>query len=266
MTADDMKNKDALPVSLCMILRNEAEKLDRCLGGIGSEFGEIIVLDTGSTDGTVDKARSYGAQVFSDEWDDDFSKARNLLREKAQYDWLLWIDGDEYYSHELIREIREKVSGKNVCDGYYIPRRNFFFRTWLRHGGNYPDYQLKLFKKSGSSPYVSRVHEKTRLTGRAGYLSNWIDHHPYDTVASYFQKFNRYTTLDALILHDQNVKVTVINTIKWLVLKPFSRFVRRYVFKRGFADGIPGFFAIVFDVAGYIVRYVKLWELERSQK
>jgi len=106
-----------------MILRNEAEKIDRCLTGFCNEFGEIIVLDTGSTDATVDKARTYGAQIFSCEWDDDFSKARNILRDKARYDWLLWIDGDEFYSHELSQEIRDKVTGKSVCEGYYIPRR-----------------------------------------------------------------------------------------------------------------------------------------------
>ncbi len=266
MMNDIIKATEKQPVSLCMILKDEAKRIDKCLKKISRIVDEVLVLDTGSEDDTVEKVKTYGAQVFTFDWDNDFSKARNMLRDRATNDWLLWIDGDEFFSHELIQEICEKLNSNSEVAGYFFPRKNYFFGTWMKNGGNYPNYQLKMFKKSQSSPYEYRVHEKVQLKGTIEFMSHPIDHYPYDSVESYFNKFNHYTSLDALKLKDKNVRINVGNTIVWLLIKPILRFTRRYILKQGFRDGFPGFFAIVFDVAGYIVRYIKLWELEKQQK
>lgn len=264
MPKNNINTHKKLPVSLCLVVLNEEKSLKLCFQNIGNVVDEILVLDTGSTDNTADVARALGAQVFSYEWDENFSNARNILLEKAHNDWVLWMDGDEYYPPELVKEIHDRITSSGGCAGYYFPRRNYYFGKWLRYGGNYPDYQLKLFKKSESSAFLSRVHEKVKLRGEAGYFKNWCEHHPYPTVDEYFRKFKYYATLDAKRLRDEGEKVSPVNTVKWLFFKPVGRFVKRYVLKGGFLNGIPGLFAAVFDAVGYIVRYIKLWELQKG--
>ena len=264
MLQSKMENSnEKMPVSLCIIARNEAKNLNRCFENIGDVVSEILLLDTGSSDGTNEVAKALGAQVFQYEWNEDFSGARNFLLQKARNDWVLWIDGDESYSKELMNEIRTKISGDEDIKGYYFPRKNYYFGKWLRFGGNYPDYQLKLFLKSASSKFQSRVHEKIEINGKTGYLSTPCDHYPYPTVNSYFSKFGVYTTLDAKKLMEKGVRVSFVNTIIWVGLKPTVRFLKRYLVKGGFLNGIPGLFAAVFDAAGIIVRYIKLWELNK---
>ncbi|MFC1553165.1 glycosyltransferase family 2 protein [candidate division KSB1 bacterium] len=250
-----------LPLSLCLIVKNEAKNLERCLDGISKLANEILVLDNGSDDGTQEVAQVLGAQVFSNEWDEDFSAARNLLLEKAQNDWILWIDADEHYPQPLLDEIEEKIKSGTDFAGFYFPRRNYYLGRWLKYGGNYPDYQLKLFRKSSSGGFLGRVHEKVKLDGRTGKMKNYCEHFPYPTIKDYMKKFHYYTDLDAKKLKDSGVNISVINTLKWLVLKPFGRVFKRYILKGGFLNGFPGIFAVFFDGAGYIVRYLKLWEL-----
>ena len=255
-----------LPVSLCIIARNEAENLPRCLEHIGSAVDEILLLDTGSTDGTQETAERLGAVVYTYQWNGDFSAARNYLMGKTRNDWILWIDGDEYYPPELVEEIKLRITSDEGYNGYYFPRRNYYLGRWLRFGGNYPDYQLKLFKKSSCTLYQNRVHEKILVQGRIGYMKQWCGHYPYPTVESYMEKFRLYTDLEAQRLHDSGTAVSFFNTVKWLIFKPAGRFMRRYVIKGGFVHGIPGFFAAFFDAAGFIVRYIKLWEIQRAEK
>lgn len=260
-----MDSKEKLPVSLCIIARNEAQNLKRCFENVSSVVSEILLLDTGSNDGTAEVAKALGAQVFGYEWNDDYSAARNFLLQKTQNDWVLWVDGDEYYSRELMDEIRSKIFGDKDLKGYYFPRKNYYFGKWMRYGGNYPDYQLKLFLKSASSKFQSRVHEKIEISGKTGYLSTPCDHYPYPTLNSYFSKFGVYTTLDAMKLMEKGVNISFMNTILWVGLKPSLRFFKRYILKGGFLNGIPGLFAALFDSAGIIVRYIKLWELQKGK-
>ena len=266
MTTDRPGIQKKLPVSLCMIALDEAPNLKLCFAHIGPVVDEILVLDTGSKDGTPEVAEALGAKVFTYDWDENFSNARNFLLGKARNEWILWIDGDEFYPPGLVREIQERLQSNTGNVGFYFPRRNYYFGKWLRYGGNYPDYQLKLFKKSGSSSYRYRVHEKIALNGKTGYFSNWCEHHPYPTLDEYFRKFNVYTTLDAKKLLENGIKVSALNAVKWLVFKPAGRFAKRYVLKGGFLNGIPGLFAAFFDAAGYVVRYIKVTELLKRQK
>ena len=262
----NMKGKvpsEKLPISLCIIVLNEAERLERCFEHISKIVDEILLLDTGSTDTTIQTAQDLGAVIYQYQWDGNFSNARNFLMEKARNDWVLWIDGDEYYPPELVEEIRQYITADEGFNGYYFPRRNYYLGRWLRYGGNYPDYQLKLYKKSTCSPHRNRVHEKVIVRGKTAYCKHWCEHHSYPTVNEYLEKFKRYTDLEAQRLKDEGEKITVLNTARWLFLKPCWRFVKRYFFKGGFLNGVPGFFAAFFDSVGYVVRYIKLWQMNR---
>lgn len=255
-----------MPVSLCLIARNEAANIQRCLGGVAGSVAEILVLDTGSTDNTRQEAEKHGATVFDYNWAEHFGQARNFLVDKAHNDWLLWIDGDEYYPPELLNEIRSLFENGPGFDGYYVPRRNYYFGRWLRHGGNYPDYQLKLFKKSAASTYGENIHEGVRLQGKAGYLVNCCHHYSYPTIDKYIEKNIRYSTLEARKLIAKGIEPSPLSAVKWLVVSPAVRFIRRYIFKGGFLDGYPGLIASLFDAWGYIIRYARLWEIRKNDK
>jgi len=265
MSLENEKNIKS-DITLCILARNEVDNLKNCFSNIATVVDEILLLDTGSTDGTAAVAEALGAKVFQYTWDENFSRARNLLLEKVETEWVLWIDCDEVYPQELVDEILMVVRSDLEYAGYYFPRKNHYLGRWLRHGKNYPDYQLKLFMKPAVSQYKNMIHEKVDLKGKTGRLVNAIEHHPYPTVGSYIQKFNEYTTLEAKRLYDRGERITVANTTKWLLFKPAWRFFRRYVIYGGFRDGFPGFFAAFFDVAGYVVRYMKLWELQADRK
>lgn len=254
-----------LKVSLCLIALNEADNLKRCFQHIGSIVDEILVLDTGSTDGTLDIARQLGAKVFAYKWDDHFGNARTYLLKEAKNDWVLWIDGDEYYPLKLTNEIQNVIKSNKEYVGYYIPRRNYYFGKWLRYGGNYPDYQLKMFKKSAASVYKNRIHERIRLNGKTGYFSNYCEHYTYPTIDTYIQKNIKYSTLEAQRLYEKGVRANCVNSIKWLFIKPLFRFIKRYLLKAGFLNGRLGLFAAIFDAWGYIFRYVKLWEVQKNK-
>jgi len=239
--------------------------MERCLRDLGELADEILVLDTGSTDNTREEAAKYGATVFDYQWEGHFAKARNFLINKARNDWVLWIDGDEYYPPELLGEIRLLFETGPKFDGYYFPRRNYYFGKWLRHGGNYPDYQLKLYRRSGASLYGDRIHEGVRLKGKAGYLTNCCHHYSYPTIDKYLEKNLQYSTLEAGKLDANGVTVSPVNVVTWMIFRPVTRFIRRYFFKGGFLDGISGLIAALFDAWGYIIRYAKLWEIRKNK-
>ncbi|MBD3170063.1 MAG: glycosyltransferase [candidate division Zixibacteria bacterium] len=255
---------DMYPISLCIIARNASNLLENCLRNVRGISDEIIILDTGSSDNTPQKAREMGAKVIEYHWRMDFADARNTAMDASTNDWLLWIDTDEYYPAELIEEIKKSLSNRN-CSGYRIPRKNYFFGSWLKHGGNYPDYQMKLFRKSSAERFRGRVHESIKIKGAIGKLKNPCEHLSYPSVDSYLRKFGEYSSIQALMMHENGMRVNVVNSINYLLVKPLFRFIRRYIFKGGFRDGYPGLLACLFDFCGYIVRYAKLWEINKQK-
>ncbi len=254
-----------LTLSLCIIAKNEAKNIRKCLQYIGGTVSEILLLDTGSDDGTPEVARALGVDVYHYNWDEDYARARNTLVEKTKHDWILWIDCDEVYPPELVEEIKRAVKEDSEYSGYFFPRKNHYFGKWLKYGGHYPDYQLKLFRKSSFNGYTCRLHEKAGLTGNVGKLKNPCDHHPFNTVEDYFVKFDRYTSIDAKVMYEKGVGTGFINTMSWLFIKPLFRFLRRFFIKGGFLNGKEGFFAAFFDSATYIVRYIKLTKIKRKK-
>ncbi len=265
-TTENSSTERKISISLCILARNEADNLKSCLKNAGGIVDEILLLDTGSTDNTAETARKLGAEVFEFDWDNDFASARNFLLNKAKGEWILWIDADEHYPPELIIEITESIRNRSEYAGFYFPRKNHYFGRWLKYGRNYPDYQMKLFRVSASEGYKNRVHEKVRLNGKTGRLKNACEHHPYPNIKSYFKKFDEYTTLEAKKLLENGEQISFMNGLKWLYVKPVIRFFKRYIVYGGFLNGLPGLFAAMFDSAGFIVRYFKLWEMKSAEK
>ena len=244
-------------ITLCVIVKNEEKKLPRLLSSINDMVNRIIVMDTGSVDNTINIAEQYGADMISYSWNNNFGDAKNAVIKQVCTEWVLILDADEVVTEQLKKEIKNIVSSDSRCSGYFFPRKNYYLGKWLKYGGQYPDYQLKLFK-NGKGHYAGSVHEKVIVDGEIGYLENPLEHYPYNNVDEYLKKIILYTTLEANILYEKNISITFFNSFKYLFWIPIIRFSRRYILKGGFLDGISGLFACLGDSLGFFIRYIKL--------
>ena len=254
-----------MKLSVVIITYNEEVNLPRTLEGVmplvRDGQGEIIVVDSGSTDRTVEIAQSYGAKVFMQTWK-GYAAQKNSAIEKADGDWILSLDADEEVESGLAREIRVAAQGGDL--GFLIPRKNFFLGRWIRHGGFWPDPKLRLFRKGAARFDDRRVHEDARLTeGIAGSLKHAIIHHSYPTLSEYIDHMNRYSSLGAEMLAAKAYRgFSVIN----IALRPFLTFVYNYFFRLGLLDGREGLLLHLYHAAYVSWKYAKAWELTRVKR
>ena len=253
-------------LALCMIVKNEEKNLRKYLPEHTDCIDELIIIDTGSEDDTIKIAEEYGAKVYELPWESDFAKLKNAAASYVKSEWMLILDADEKVSNRLKEEMRAVISGSSECSGFYMPRKNYYFGRWLKYGGNYPDYQLKLFRKGKVLYRHPPIHPKIVIDGKIGYLKNALEHFPYEKVEDYLRKFDLYTSGDASYLKQKNMKVNFANSVRWIVIKPSIRFLKRYFIKGGFLNGMPGIFACIFDALNYPVKYFKLWQLYKNEK
>lgn len=220
-------------LSVAMITYNEAKKIAKSLESV--KFAdEIILVDRGSTDDTVTIANDLGAKVIHQEWL-GFGKQKNVAINHCTSDWILSLDADEVITPESKKEI-EAAMANGTYDGYYFPRLAFFADHPLRHGGWYPDYQLRLVKRDQAKFQEIDVHERMVEPKKVGYLKQPMDHYTYDSIAQWADKMNVYTTTEA-----EKIKKTGRNPWSYILLRPPYRFIRNYILKAGFLDGKIGF-------------------------
>jgi glycosyltransferase involved in cell wall biosynthesis len=234
---------------------NEERNINACLAS-ARWADELIVIDSGSTDRTIEIARGFTPHVFSIAWE-GYGAARNYALQKASGDWILWLDADERVTPELAREIRSLLSGddKNV-DGYAIARRAYFLGRWIRHSGWYPGRVVRLFKRGKGRFSETRVHEQLQIAGMTATTEHDLLHLTDPDLAHYLNKFNKYTSLAA----DDMVTAGRPFRLRDLLLRPPFQFVKMYVLRRGFQDGIQGFILAVLSSAYVFTKYAKLWE------
>jgi glycosyltransferase involved in cell wall biosynthesis len=252
----------AYKLSVTIITRDEEAQIGHCLESV-RWADEIIVVDTGSVDRTLEICHKYTASVYSRAWK-GYVPAKNAALGHATGDWILSLDADERVSDGLRAEIARLLqqAPDMVADGYAVPRRNYLWGRWLRHGGLYPDYQIRLFKRAKGRFKTQRVHESIAINGRIEWLQHPIEHHSYQGIGDVIQRLDRYSELAALDLHDQG------RPFRWpaLVMRPAGRFLRNYVLKQGFRDGIPGLIMAVSYAYSVFAREAKLWELTGRQR
>ena len=246
-------------LSVVFITLNEEKKLGATLKTV-QWADEIIVVDSGSTDATLEIARAHGAKIFSEPWK-GFSAQKNSAIEKATSDWVLSLDADEALEHELADEIRSVLNGPSDINGYYIPRKNILFGRWIKHGGWYPDAKLRLFRR-GTGWFVERaVHESMAVQGRTATLKHAMVHDAYSNLSDYIAANNRYTSLGAKIVYQKGQRgFSLIH----LLLNPCFTFLYNYVFRLGFLDGQQGFILHVNHSVQVFWKYAKAWELSRT--
>lgn len=251
-------------LSFSCIGHNEKEHLQNLLPLLLKHSNEVIYVDCESTDGSFDYAKNCGCNAFKQPNNTNLNVNKSYGFEQAQGEWIFYIDPDERVSKELIKEIKSVISSNPKENAFTLARKNTFFGKWLKFGGQYPDYQLRLFKKTKGKFENKHVHEKLKIDGKIGKLNNDLIHHPYVSIQQMILKFDFYTSFDAQYLNSTNAKLDFKNHFYFSVYKPVSRFIRRYILKMGFRDGVPGFLAALFDAIAWSIRYTKLWEIKKG--
>jgi glycosyltransferase involved in cell wall biosynthesis len=217
---------EKLPLTVAIIALNAAEQIGPCLASVAFA-DEILVVDSGSADATVDVARRHGARVETHEWM-GFGRQKQHAVSIARHDWVLCLDVDERVSEALARSIREGM-GQRRYHAFRMARRNRFLGRWLGHGEGYPDWSLRLFHRAHAGWSNDDVHEAVLTTAEVGRLDGDLLHESAEDVATYLAKQNRYTTLHAQALFRQGVRATY-----WrLATSPVARFVKFYLLRLG---------------------------------
>jgi glycosyltransferase involved in cell wall biosynthesis len=260
-------------LSVAIITFNEGDNLGRTLASV--RFAdEIVVIDSGSTDGTVEIARSFGAKVFSEDWK-GFALQKNSAIDKCVGTWVLSLDADEELTEELQAEIRGMLEtdaeATPQVDGYRLRLRHVFLGRWMRHGGYYPDLKLRLFRRvtsSGVAHFTDRpVHESVTVTGRAETMAKDFLHHGYPNLEIYLEHMNRYSTLGARIVAAKGKVSRSLPAFLWNVaLVPMLTFVWNYFFRLGVLDGREGLLLHLYHSAYISWKYAKAWQIERGGK
>jgi glycosyltransferase involved in cell wall biosynthesis len=248
-----------LPVSAVLITRNAADPLGACLESLAFA-DEILVVDSGSDDGSREIAAQHGARVIEKDWM-GFGRQKQYAVEQARNDWVLCVDADERVSPELARSIAAALAAPQAPI-YRMARRNRFLGRWLSHGEGYPDWSLRLFDRKEARWSDDPVHEKVLYAVTPGTLEGDLLHESATDLSDYLAKMNRYTTLAAEQLHANGRKAG----LAVLVLSPVVRFVKFYVLRLGFLDGLPGLVHISIGCMSSFLKYAKLIELRRAKK
>ncbi len=245
-------------ISVVLAVYNEEENLARCLDSIKNLAWEIVVVDGGSTDNTVKIAKKYDARVIETDNPLNFHINKNKAIDAARGDWILQLDADEQVTDELAQEIKEATTRPDV-DGYWIPRLNLFLNKFLKKGGQYPDYTLRLYRKGKGRLPAKDVHEQAKVEGITGYLQQNLIHLRDKDFGHYIEGLNRYTTLMAVEMKNRGEKTDFINFISYILLKPTWWFLKTYIRHKGFMDGFAGFVFSLFSSLRYPLSYIKLW-------
>ena len=247
-------------LSVTIITLNEEANIRRTLESV-RWAEEIIVLDSGSSDRTVSICREFTDKVFHKDWL-GFGKQKNAAIDKATGDWVLSLDADEPIEKELAEEICTIIDSPDANDGYWVPRKTYFLGKWIRHGGWYPDYNLRLFRK-GKGRFDERiVHEALRLEGSLGRTRNAILHYAYPDLESYLSTINKYSSLAADVMAEKGISPFRMSWFN-IVFRPVFTFLFKYFVRLGFLDGKHGLILNLFHAYYVFAKYAKAWEYAR---
>lgn len=286
-----------MQISVAIITHNEAANLAGTLESVrplvANGRGEVIVVDSGSTDQTIEIAKTHGAKVFIEEWK-GYAAQKNSAIDKAGGEWILSLDADEEVEpllaeaisstleslqrvkslsqqtevHPIMREDAEAEIGKHLrgrfnseLAGFWIPRKNHFLGRWIRHGGFWPDPKLRLFRRGRGSFEDRPVHETLEIRGEAAYFREGaLLHHSYPTLSEYIEHMNRYSSLGAeMVVSRGGQGFAFVN----IAIRPFLTFLYNYIFRLGFLDGREGLMLHLYHSIYVSWKYAKAWELTR---
>lgn len=249
-----------LPVSAYVITYNEEKNIRRCLESL-QDFAEIVVVDSWSEDRTIEICREFTDEIHQRPWPgfkEQFAHALSLTKNE----WVFSLDADEVASPELLDEIRQIFDGshRENVDGYYMSRMTYYMGRWIRHGTWYPDYKLRLFKKSAGRYVGENPHPKVVVDGGTLRLKGKILHYTMGSFSKNLQILDSYTDIYAQNRIDASANFSHVA----MMTRPIIEFLKGYVIKAGFLDGMPGLIIAVTSAFAVFSRYVKFWEKKNS--
>lgn len=244
-------------LSVIIITKNEAENIRACLESV-AWADEIIVVDAGSSDATVEICRELKTRVFVHDWP-GFGAQKNRALAYASYDWVLSLDADERVTPELRVEIESALQNA-PADGYEIPRLSSFCGRFMHYSGWHPDFVLRLFRRGRGSFSDALVHESVQLQGSVARLQQPLLHYSYRDFDEVLSKLNSYSSAASTMLQRRGKK----GGLAQAVLHGLWAFIRTYILRAGFLDGREGFMLAVMNAENSYYRYIKLWLKQKS--
>ena len=245
-------------ISAFVICYNEEQKIARCLQSL-QWCDEILVIDSGSTDRTVEIAQHLGARVIHNPWS-GFLAQKQFGLAQCQSAWVLNIDADEEVSRELAAEIRATISDPaNRTDGFELLRVVFYLGKWWRKGGWYPEFRLRVLRRAVARWGGEDPHEHAIVDGPIRRLRGELRHYTYDSISDQMRSLNNHSSVAAQSLHCRGAQSSAIK----ILARPLGRFIKFYLIKKGFLEGLPGLFVALMEAFYVFLKYFKLWELNR---
>ena len=243
-------------ITLVVITKNAGSSFEKCLQS-AHWIPNIVVVDSGSADDTVEIAKRAGAKVIHQDWL-GFGPQKQFAVMLAPTDWVLCLDADEFLSPELSNSLQSLFEQNELLDAYKFPRSNKFLGRFLKHGEGYPDWSLRLFNRTKARWSEDLVHEKVVTIGseplKVGKLNGDLMHESGESISHYIEKQNRYTDIQARLMIEKGKRVSCFR----LIFSPILRFVKFYFAKKGFMDGLPGFVHISIGCFAAFLKYLKV--------
>jgi glycosyltransferase involved in cell wall biosynthesis len=247
-------------VSVYMITYNNEETVERALKSV-TWANEIVVVDSFSSDRTVEIGRRFTDKLFQRKWPghrDQYQYAADL----TTHEWIMFVDADEEVPPELAEEIRGALSEKaGEVDAFFVYRRTFYLGRWIRYGGWYPDGEIRLYRRN-KGRWVGGLHARVVVSGRVQPLKNLYHHYTYRNISDQIQTIDKYSKIAAEDMVQQGKRFSLLK----LLFHPPFRFIKEYFFKSGFRDGLPGLVIVISTMYYVFIKYAKLWELMRTQR
>jgi glycosyltransferase involved in cell wall biosynthesis len=245
-----------LNVTACIVSFNEESNIRRCLESV-TWCREIVVVDSFSTDRTVEIAREYTDNVIQREWP-GFRAQKEFARQQGTSEWSLMLDCDEEISQDLQMEIFQSLKNANEIDGFEMPRMVYYLGRWIKHGDWYPDRKLRLYRKEAGEIVGIDPHDYVEVRGTTRRLAQPIYHYTYDDLAHHVNTINRFSTISA----EEKFKMGKRARRSDLFMRPFWKFIRGYIIKRGVLDGRQGLIIARLSSLEVWLKYLKLRQLE----
>ncbi len=248
-------------MSASIITLNEEKNIARAIESVRSWVQEVVVVDSGSTDHTLDIARSLGARVIQNPWR-GYGQQKNFAQSKVTHDWVLNLDADEAVTPELALEIQNLLSKNegHPIRGYLIPRLSFYLGRWIRHGGWYPNRSLRLYHRQYAKWSEPDVHEECIVEGAVQVLSKDLLHYPFSKIEEQIETNLKFSRLGAEKLKKKGMK----KNLALLILKPLGKFIETYILKKGFLDGMAGLIISVNAAHSIFLKYAYFFEEVRE--
>lgn len=252
-----------MKLSLCLAVFNEEKNIHYPLDSAYDFVDEVIIVDGGSTDKTVEIAKSYGkkVKVITSPNPPMFHINKQKAIVAAKGDWIIQLDADEALTPEQKGEIKEIINSRDSVEAYNMPRRNWFLTRFLMKGGQYPDYTIRLYKNGAARFPCKDVHENVEINGTVGFMKNPLLHYADPEFSRYLKRWDRYTTLEV----EKMPKGANLSFFRYFVWLPKITFLSMYFRHKGFMDGFPGFVFSLFSSLRFMVIYIKWWTKKQKK-